>query len=444
MLQAITVGTSIALCLTLAGIALKGDLKSAARRTVLDDLGEFAAVHEMQGVAAVERLFDAGQHDDREAIRVTGVDGKVVEEYHPKNGGNFPWPDTLSMRRFAGGKGVVSIEHPDGNPHILIGRVMLGDGTVLWYGRTDDVDRTSMDHISEYLLLAGVAAAVIALIPLFWYAGQVLQPVRRMIASAEALAMGAGDERLVASSAVPELQEFATAFNVALDRNSALTAELQAANDHLAHELRTPLARIRGNLEILHDGLADAATRDAAARGMDEIDRASSLVQTILTVRAGEHNALKLHLEPTSITLLLADLVDLYAVAAEDKRLKLRLSAPEDRTISIDQQRFTQALANLLDNALAYTPEGGEVTVSLETTEASVTVRVRDSGPGVKPEEIETIWQRFVRGSASSARTPGMGLGLSLVRAVATAHGGTAGVINLDGGGAEFWITIPA
>jgi signal transduction histidine kinase len=248
----------------------------------------------------------------------------------------------------------------------------------------------------------------------------------------------------VASSAVPELQEFAMAFNVALDRNSALTAELQAANDHLAHELRTPLARIRGNLEILHDGLADAATRDAAARGMDEIDRASSLVQTILTVRAGEHNALKLHLEPTSITLLLADLVDLYAVAAEDKRLKLRLSAPEDRTISIDQQRFTQALANLLDNALAYTPEGGEVTVNLVVAEASVTVRVRDTGPGVKPEEIETIWQRFVRGSASSARTPGMGLGLSLVRAVATAHGGTAGVINLDGGGAEFWITIPA
>jgi signal transduction histidine kinase len=289
----------------------------------------------------------------------------------------------------------------------------------------------------------GVAAALIALVPVFWYAGQVLRPVRRMIESAHALARGAGDERLVASSAVPELREFASAFNHALDRNASLTAELQAANDHLAHELRTPLARIRGNLEVFHESVTEPAAQEAAARGMDEIDRASSLVQTILTVRAGEHNALKLHREETSLNDLIQDLIDLYDVSAEDKDMTLRFQEDAEVTFSLDQQRITQALANLLDNALAYTPVGGSIVVKLEGGEKTCTIRVQDSGPGIKDDEMHTIWQRFIRGSASSARTPGMGLGLSLVLAVAMAHGGEAGCLNRDGGGAEFWLTLP-
>ena len=442
ILQAIAVGTSIALCLTLAGSALRSDLETKARSTILDDLREYSVLYSALSTAGIEKLFKAGQHEDIQAVRVTGADGAVVWESLPEDGSTFAWPDLLHLRKLAHVIDLVTVEHPVGAEHLLIGRIVLGDGNVLWYGRSDTSDRSSLKRIHDYLWLAGVAAALIALVPIFWYANEVMRPVRSMIASAQALARGTGDERLAASSAVPELRDFAEAFNMALDRNSALTGELQAANDHLAHELRTPLARIRGNLEAFHDAVTDPAAQDAAARGLDEIDRATHLVQTILNIRAGEHNALRLHREETSMREFIGGMADIYATSAEDRGLLLRMEAEEDATLSIDQQLVTQAVANLLDNALAYTPSGGSIVLRLEVQPEHITIRVLDTGPGVKPEEIETVWQRFVRGSAASARTPGMGLGLSLVRAIATAHGGRSGCGNRDGGGADFWFTL--
>ncbi len=339
-------------------------------------------------------------------------------------------------------KGMNTVEHPEGMPTMLIGRRVLHDGSVLWYGRTDTVDKESVDHIRLYLWLAGAGAAMIAMVPLFWFGGQVMQPVRRMIQSAKALAGGAGEERLVATSAVHELQDFALAFNTVLDRNQALTTELQNANDQLAHELRTPLARIRGNLEMMLDEKG-ADTHDAAERAMDEIDRAASLIDTILTVRAGDNGALKLRCETASVRELVDELIELYAVAAEDKHLRLTVEAGEDVTLSMDTQLMTQALANLLDNALRYTPADGQVTVTIKSESEACTISVLDTGPGLAAKETALIWERFRRGSVASARNPGMGLGLSLVRAVVVAHGGSVGCGNREGGGAVFWMKLP-
>jgi signal transduction histidine kinase len=443
MLQCITIATSIALCLTLAAMALRSDLETISHRILLDDLGEYSCVYELSGVDGVARMFESGRHENDEGLRITEPDGKVLNEQVSDPVRGFPWPVLTSLRKLADVRGVKAIEHPDGQPDLLIGRVYLPDGKVLWYGRTNEADRAYVQHIKLYLWYAGVAAALIALVPVFWYAGEVLQPVRSMIASAKALARGSGRERLAPSSAVPELREFAAAFNTVLDRNEDLASELQAANDQLAHELRTPLARIRGNLEAFHDVAAEGPARESAGRGLDEIDRASSLVQTLLTVRAGEHKALALHREQLSVRELLADIVDLYVISAEDRGVVLRVEVEEDRTLALDQQRLTQAIANLLDNALTYTPAGGTITVRLDVGESDCTIHVLDSGPGLKPGEEDLIWQRFVRGSMASAKSPGMGLGLSLVRAVATAHGGDAGARNREDGGADFWIKLP-
>ena len=135
-------------------------------------------------------------------------------------------------------------------------------------------------------------------------------------------------------------------------------------------------------------------------------------------------------------------MADIYATSAEDRQLLLRMEAEGDATISIDQQLVTQAIANLLDNALAYTPAGGSVVLRIEVGSDESTIRVCDTGPGLKPEEVDLVWERFVRGSVASARTPGMGLGLSLVRSIAKAHGGRSGCNNRAGGGAEFWFTL--
>lgn len=443
-MQAFTIAASIGLCLYFTGVAMKRDLQVVARQVLQDDLGEYSVVYNRYGIEGLEQMFKTGRHDRHEAMRVTN-NGQVLEQVHRAlQGGEFPWPEESAMKVLTGPPGSKSFGYPQGNESIFIGRVLLNDGAILWHGRTNDADLAAIQNINRQLGFAGVAASLIAFIPVFWYAGRVMKPVRHMIASAQSLAQGRGQSRLIVAGAVPELREFADAFNTVLDRNEALAAELQAANDHLAHELRTPIARIRGNLEHLHDSITDAGIQETAARGMDEIDRASSLVQSILTVRAGEHNALKLHVEPLSLSGLIEDIVELYSVSAEDKNLRLRIDAVEDVTLTVDQQRLTQALANLLDNAMAYTPSGGDILVQLIVVPDSCTIQVIDSGPGVRPDEMDRIWMRFMRGAAANARTPGMGLGLSLVQAVAHAHGGSVGCSNnLPGSGATFWIKLP-
>jgi len=301
-----------------------------------------------------------------------------------------------------------------------------------------------MHDLVTQLSLAMLLAGIVAIAPILWYSRTVVRPLQAFTESVRDLSTGNTQARLDAPAAVPELIDFAGAFNHALDRIDGLASELQSANDQLAHELRTPLSRIRGNLEVLHDRTDHPATRETAAMAIEEIDRSTRLVQTILTARAGDHGALSLHPEPVSLRTVLSHLHAMYLPVAEDRGLSLGLEAAEDIVLPLDKQRITQAVSNLLDNALAYTSPGNTVTIALALTSLNARLSVRDTGPGLHGDDAQRIWRRFVRGSAASALTPGMGLGLSLVRAIATAHGGTAGAANrTDAPGADFWIEVP-
>lgn len=444
LMLTVLMACSMTLCMTVAGWAMKQNLSSIARAVVLDDLGEYAVLYNRNGLKEIKDVFAAGGHENDQAVRITSSDGRVLFEQIPAAVAGYRWPDNAPANLQASQTLLITVEHDRREQQLLAGCQVLKDGNILWFGRTDAEDRAYVEHIRDDLWLAGLVSILFMLLPLWWFVRHVLRPVQDMMKSTRKLAEGSTDARLVAPGAVPELQAFAQAFNDGLDRIDALTSELQSANDNLAHELRTPLARIRGNLEIHHDHSENAVARDAAARGMEEIDRAADLVQTILTTRAGEHKALKLHLETIELRELLTDLHDLYKAAADERGLQFTLQAPESRLVQLDRQRINQAVANLLDNAFAYTPHGGAVTLELATTDDQNRILVRDTGPGLSATDLTKIWQRFTRGSAASANTPGMGLGLSLVRAIATAHGGQTGCRDRDEGGAEFWIDLPA
>jgi signal transduction histidine kinase len=441
-LLTVLMACSTTLCITVAGWAMRQNLNSIARAVVLDDLGEYSVLYNRHGIQELADAFAGGSHGENQAVRVTTRGGQVVFEQLPATVAGHVWPDPMPAPATLQPE-LMTIDQGTGGQQLLAGHRTLNDGNILWFGRTDAEDRAYLEHIRGRLWLAGLASMALMLLPLWWFVRHVLQPVRDMMASTRLLADGHTQSRLVAPRAVPELQAFAAAFNSGLDRIDALSGELQDANDNLAHELRTPLARIRGNLEIHHDTTDNPAAREAAARGMEEIDRAADLVQTILTTRAGEHKALKLHLEAADLRDLLATLHELYKPAAEERGLALGLEAPPAGCVLLDRHRITQAVANLLDNALAYVPRGGSVTLAATIIGNQAHLVVRDTGPGLSEADLADMWKRFARGSAASARTPGMGLGLSLVRAIAHAHGGQAGGRNLDEGGAEFWIDLP-
>jgi signal transduction histidine kinase len=281
--------------------------------------------------------------------------------------------------------------------------------------------------------------------PALWFAKQVLRPLRELSANARRLvSSGPTIQRLNSAGGIPELRELAAAFNQGLDQVHRVTGELEAANDQLAHELRTPLARIRGNIEKVLSLSDSPLVGDHAARAISEIERATRLVQAILTIRAGEARTLKLHLGRVRLDELVATTVDLYAAAAADKGVGLRQEGGgSGLAVWGDGDRLQQALCNLLDNALAYTPQGGHVQVTVRGEGGFGVISVADTGVGLIAADLDRIWQRFARGSAASAEVPGIGLGLSVVRSIVGAHEGEAEARNRPAGGAEFLIRIP-
>jgi signal transduction histidine kinase len=140
---------------------------------------------------------------------------------------------------------------------------------------------------------------------------------------------------------------------------------------------------------------------------------------------------------------LAARTADLYREVAEQKRITLELSLPPAVQVDADPVRLGQAFSNLVDNALKYTPEGGRVTIAAAGEPGAVTMTVTDNGPGVPVAEREAVWRRLYRGDASRSER-GLGLGLTIVRAVAEAHGGSATVGDAPGGGAQFQLRLPA
>lgn len=417
------------------------------RAIIKDDLREYGVIFESRSSKAVAKLFDAGGHGEQDqALRLLDPEGNSLVDRPFPDGSLKEWPDS----GFASEGSIDGIEWnriPLGSGKVItIGRRRFEDRSELWFARTNSADLAAIDQVHDLLLLAMLIAIASAVGPTVWFASRVLRPVNSLIDGAHRLARGDSlTARLETAVAIPELRVFAEVFNESLDRVQALTEELEAANDQLAHELRTPLARIRGNVEsILSSPEITPAILENAARAVEEIVRSSAIIQDILSIRAGDSGVMRLNPECASLSDLVRETFELYSASAEEKGLVFRIADSNGDCVgSFDRQRLQQALCNLLDNAIAYTPSGGEVVLGLECRDGSAEIRVSDTGPGLTGDDDQKIWRRFMRGSIASAATPGIGLGLSLVRAVATAHHGEAGCRNRSEGGADFWIRIP-
>jgi signal transduction histidine kinase len=237
----------------------------------------------------------------------------------------------------------------------------------------------------------------------------------------------AGDlaERVPVRGSGDELDRLAGNLNAMLDRIEQLMGGMRRTGESIAHDLRTPLSRLRSRLEIaLMEAGDEAALRAALADGLAECDALLATFGALLRIAQAESGALREDFEPVPLADLARGLAELYEPAAEDKGLALEVAAEGDPVVSGSRQLLSQAVANLLDNAVKYTPSGGRVTLAVApgADGAGPRLSVADSGPGIPEAERERVLQRFVRLEPSRS-TPGNGLGLSLVDAVARLHG---------------------
>ncbi|MDZ7842268.1 MAG: HAMP domain-containing sensor histidine kinase [Gammaproteobacteria bacterium] len=217
-----------------------------------------------------------------------------------------------------------------------------------------------------------------------------------------------------------EFDELASHLNAMLDRIEALMNDVRRVSDNIAHDLKTPLTRLRNELESIHGGVGDDRSVERALQEADNLLATFNALLRIARIESGRRRA---GFTEVDLTGLCRDVVELYQPLAEDKGLALSDRVEDDITVHGDRDLLFQAVANLLDNAIKYTPAPGEISLSLQPGGDAARITVCDSGPGIPEAVHDKVFERFYR-TEDSRHSPGSGLGLSLVKAVVEVHEG--------------------
>ncbi|MDQ2934554.1 MAG: HAMP domain-containing histidine kinase [Chloroflexota bacterium] len=335
-------------------------------------------------------------------------------------------------------------------------RISSDDGTTISY-RIVLKDaytsrQTTIQQIRGALVGAGVLALAVSVLAGILVARRLTVPINRLRRVAGQVAKGNLDER-AEPSGVLEIDELAAQFNVMADRLSASLRILEADRDRLrefvadvSHELRTPIAALRTFSDLQQDGKVDAATtNEFHARSREQITRLEWLSTNLLDLSRIEAGIFPLDMGWGDLRDPIRSVVEAHAEAAEERGITLTSEVPSSAVNAhFDRERIVQLLTNLAGNALKFTPRGGEVAIRLTDAPEAATIEVADSGPGIPPNELPRIFERFYRGTnTGDARASGSGLGLAIVRSIVEMHGGSVEVESTIGSGSLFRVVLP-
>jgi two-component system sensor histidine kinase BaeS len=319
---------------------------------------------------------------------------------------------------------------------------LLGASVVIVNVLSIVTGRAGFGPPSQPFMALSFLVLVLAVIGLVRGFRRLADPLDRLVQAARRVEAGSYDARVPEPVRGPrELRELSRAFNTMTSRLEADEQRRRALLADVGHELRTPLAVIRGNLEAIVDGVHPAD--EAHLAGLIEETRVMErLVEDLRTLSLAEAGTLQLHREPTDPDVLLGEVCAGYQADAARTGVRLDLAAPDDLPIlDIDPVRIREVLANLVGNAFRYTPAGGTITLTGATRpDGGVVFTVADTGAGIEPELLPHVFDRFAKGRESR----GSGLGLAIARDLVAAHGGTIDVRSEPGHGTTFEVRLPA
>ena len=413
--SAVFVGSTI-LLVGLTYALLASSLAQRDHDIVTATLREYASRYMSGGVPALERAVELEQRTasrERLFVRVLGPDADAVFASVPPGFGDF---DISQLRNDRGD--LVALPARDRDAVLELASARLPDGTILQVGKSNEIRlallrqfRTIVGWVAMLSLVIGVVGGLVLTRSTLRPVYELIDVVRNIIRT------GRTDERVpVRAPSGDAVDELIALFNAMLDRINALMAAMRDSLDNVAHDLRTPIARLRA---VAEHGLQleDAATqREALVSSLEESERILSMLNTLMDISEAETGVVQLSRESVELRGLLAQVIELYEDVADAKHIAVSLEPGEDVTIAGAPDRLRQVFANLLDNAIKYTPEGGAVRVTVGQDAATAIVTVADTGVGIAPADLPRIWERLYRADRSRSER-GLGLGLSLVKA---------------------------
>ncbi len=427
--------------------ALSSRLQGRIDAELSDDAREIADFLHNHDTAQVQEFVAEEVTPDgvsHEFIRILTPDGESLAGTDLSAWSGLP--ESLQDLNGAPGPGqtFLTVKLPERADTIRVISRRLADGRVVQLGVSLEDDEELLAYVRKIFGLVAVAMVFVGGGVGWFMAKRALAGVERVTDTALGIKKGDLARRVSVGNEGAEIERLAKAFNTMLDQIHVLLAELREVTQNIAHDLRSPLTRIRGVCETtLRSEASVEEYRDMAATVIEEADRLVNMINIMLDIAEMDSGAVSIARTPVDLNELIADVAELYEPVADDKDIVINVeSGARNALIRGDAPRLQRVFANLLDNAIKYTPAGGRISLEMQADTESVRISIKDSGIGMDSETRKRAFDRFYRGDPSRS-LPGNGLGLSLARAFVRAHNGDITAESIPGHGTVFSVVLP-
>ena len=441
--------------LALTYVLLRNRAAATERYVIESRTNQYVSEYKRTGLEGVRQLATLRRGRAQQAffVRVGDEKNRTVFLRHAEDWAEFQPEDLAGQPLPPIGVRTWQARPSADGTQLLFASERLPDGGVIQVGNSDDelIDLLADYRRSSLLVLLIIVPASFA--GGAFVTARTLRPVQHLTRVAqEIVETNRLDARVPSAGSGDELDALVQTFNKMLSRIEALVRGMRESIDNVAHDLRTPLTRLRHKAQAVIETNQERTAPDCAncrtavealADCVEEADRVSTILNTLMDIAEAEAGLIKLNLAPLSLTELVQDAVNAYHEFAEERQVSVACEVPADLSVQGDATALFRVFANLLDNAIKYTPSGGNVRVTTGRAAGFVEVLIRDTGVGISAPDLPRIWHRLFRGDRSRSER-GLGLGLSFVRAIVEAHGGSVGIDSEPGKGTSVSLRLPA
>lgn len=433
--------------MTVSYFVIKEQLNLHEREVIEFRLRQYAGEYEQGGMRAVRMLASQRKGREQKAffVRLADDNNDTLFLRDEEDWAEF-LPDRLSAESPPRSNAIswITLDSLHGTT-LLIGAAWLPDGYLLEVGRPTESTQSLLAAFRMATLVVVLIFLPLSLAGGVFLASRMLRPLHHLTAAVgRIVATGKFDARVPAKDRGGELDALVRLFNEMLSRIERLICGMRDSLDNVAHDLRTPITRIRQKAQAaLAPGQSLEAAREALAECVEETEHVTTLLNTLMDIAEAESGLARFARKTVRLGEVIAVARDAYQEVAEEKGIAITSRVPADCQVNGDEMALRRVFVNLLDNAIKFTPVGGRVDITAERQAETVEIRVSDTGVGIAPEDVPRIWDRLFRGDKSRSER-GLGLGLSFVHAIVKSHGGSATVESSPGAGTTMTVKLPA